>query len=203
MASGTQTADTEETSESFSVRTITLHMQSKLLDSLPQGILRFFLDDASVRLFDNICKVLQIYSGCHKTAVLYTKRVVKMNIRLTIYSSSDALTDEESSLVYDFHEQSHLTAELVLRLGRPKRCLLPGVKPSIEKLHQTVNTVSDLLTGIMKRHVKATTMEKFQESADYFGNVSFLVAIFREEKYRQTLDMICDDIEDLMDRGLL
>ncbi|KAF5402399.1 Tumor necrosis factor alpha-induced protein 8 protein 2 [Paragonimus heterotremus] len=206
MASENHTEQSESddsTLEDFNVRSITLQLQNQMVGTLPSCILRMFLDDASVRLFDNICGLFKLYSGSSRLATMYIKRIVKMNVRLTIYSSSDILNEEEVNLTYDFHDRCHLAAEIVLRLGRPTHRLMPGVTPTIEKLLQTVEESRDLALRIMERHLSEQTREKFREAVDRFTKMDFFNCIFGEEdSYKELMEKIYNDIEDLMDRGL-
>ncbi|GAA32761.1 Tumor necrosis factor alpha-induced protein 8-like protein 1 [Clonorchis sinensis] len=195
--------NSDDTVEHFNVRAIALRMQSQMVGNVPSGILRLFLDEASVRLFTNICKLLRLYTGSNKTAVAYTKRIVKMNIRLTAFSTADVLNDEEDDMACDFHDRCHLAAEILLRLGRPKRRLLPGVTPTIDKLVDAIQSAKSLALKITERHLKQTTRDKFREAVDFFLNPQFFTTVFSEQEcYKGLLEDIYDSIEDLIDRGL-
>ncbi|TPP61092.1 Tumor necrosis factor alpha-induced protein 8 protein 2 [Fasciola gigantica] len=193
----------EECAETFNVKSITLNLQRKFMNSIPNGLLRLFLDDSSVRLFDNICALLKLYTGCTKTASQTTKRLFKMNVRLAIYSTADILNNEEQNMIYDFHDRCHQAAEIVLRLGRPKRRLLPGVSPTINKLIQSVDEAKSLALSITERHMDENTREKFRTCVEELNNQEFFTTIFgKDERYRELMEKVYDDVEDLMDRGL-
>ncbi|VDP83857.1 unnamed protein product [Echinostoma caproni] len=195
--------EADDGAESFNVKSITLQLQSKLVNALPNRILRLFLDDASVRLFDNICALLKMYTGCVKTASMTTKRLFKMNVRLAIYSSTDVLNEHEQNMTFDFHDRCHQAAEIVLRLGRPKRRLLPGISPTIQKLIQSVDEAKCLALAITERHMSENAREKFRSCVDELNNQAFFITIFGKDlRYRELMEKVYDDVEDLMDRGL-
>ncbi|KAA0196946.1 Tumor necrosis factor alpha-induced protein 8 protein 2 [Fasciolopsis buskii] len=195
--------DEDECTEPFSVKSITFHLQRKLLNNLPNGLIRLFLDNSSVRLFDSICALLKLYTGCAKTASQTTKRLFKMNVRLAVYSTTDMLSEDEQNMIYDFHDRCHQAAEIVLRLGRPRRRLMPGVSPTLDKLIQTVDEAKSLALAITERHVGENTREKFRTCVEELNNMDFFSTIFgQDERYKELMEKVYDDVEDLMDRGL-
>ncbi|CAL8075972.1 unnamed protein product [Calicophoron daubneyi] len=200
---GNHATTAADSTELLSIRSLALQLQNKVVSTLPSGVLKFFMDDAAVRLFDNICRVLNIYAGSPVLANTHTKRMVKMNFQLALQSSSNGLSEEESNLSCDFHDRCHQAAEILLRLGRPKRCLLPGVRPSKEKLIEVINEAKDLVLRAMDAHLKEQTKAKFRESVEYFANRDFMYTVLgNDARYKVVLEQIYTDLEDLMDRGL-
>ncbi|CAH8870425.1 unnamed protein product [Trichobilharzia szidati] len=194
---------TDDTVERFDPQSISLRAQKKLVGSLPKGIIKLFLDESSARLFENIFSLIKQYTGSSKLAAYLTKQAIKLNVKALILISNNILSDEELNHAYEFHEKCHQVAEISLRLGRPKRRLLPGVEPSIDKLIQMMKEANQTLVDAVKQHISQASQDKFKEFSDFFCQREFVVEVFtNKNKYAAHMEKIYDDLEDMMDRGL-
>ncbi|KAK4467441.1 hypothetical protein MN116_009062 [Schistosoma mekongi] len=144
---------TEDLVEHFDPQSISLRAQKKLVGSLLKAIIKLFLDDSSARLFENIFNLIKQYTGNNKLPAYLTKQAIKLNVKALILISNDILSDEQLNHAHEFHEKCHQIAEIELRLGRPKRRLLPGVEPSIDKLIQTMKEANQTLIEAVKQHI--------------------------------------------------
>ncbi|CAH8638124.1 unnamed protein product [Schistosoma margrebowiei] len=193
----------EDSTERFDPQSISLRAQKKLVGNLPKGIIKLFLDDSSARLFENIFSLIKQYTGNNKLAAYLTKQAIKLNVKALILISNDILSDEQLNHAYEFHEKCHQIAEIALRLGRPKRRLMPGVEPSIDKLIQTMKEANQTLIEAVKHHISQQSQDKFKEFSEFFCRREFVVEVFTNKvKYSMHMEKIYDDLEDMMDRGL-
>lgn len=203
-ASSKRSDSKRDAAVSFNVHAISLNLQQKLMSVLPNQVVRLFLDEAAVRLFDNICRALAVYMGSTAIASKYTKRIVKMNMRIEIFAANEKLSKEEMELSYDFHEKCHYIAEIVVKLAAPHaRTLATSFKPTIDTLLEAIQQAETLALQIGKAHLDDATVKKFSEALQCFCDKGLFTALFGDDqKYTEYKERIYDDLQDLLDRGI-
>lgn len=190
--------------ESFNIQLISLKIQDKLIEHLPKNALKLMMDKTSARLFENIYKVIGLYTENLKYSADVTKQAVKCNVQLLLLVSNDLLNDDELNLVSEFHDMCYRIGDSVLRLGWPKRRALPGPKPSFEDLINLIKKIGNLLTQILGNHFCQNSKEKLSNFIDLFSQQKFIYEVFTNTtKYGLVMHEIYEDLEDMIDRGII
>ncbi|KAL3320964.1 Tumor necrosis factor alpha-induced protein 8-like 2 [Cichlidogyrus casuarinus] len=189
----------------FSANSISLRTQKKLAGQFPLHMTKFFIDETSSRLFENVNQLLVLQIGCAQKANKLMKQIVKMNVKLAILNYNAVFDNRESIIASELKDTFHNTAECFLRIRKSHRNRLGGVNGSIENMIAQVDQASRLIIDLTQRHLSKKTQTKIIESFAFFGNKDFLESVLdkSKEEYSKLIDAINEDLEELIDRGML
>ncbi|VEL34453.1 unnamed protein product [Protopolystoma xenopodis] len=187
----------------FSASVVGIRMQKKLAGHVPKNMFKFFLDDTSSRVLDNIYNLVKLYTVSKMSAKKLMKDILKIDVKISILHFNNVMTEEEKVLTADFRECFHNIAEVILRMRNPRRSRLSGPDASISKLIELLTDAERIALLIIEHHLSVKSQETLQTCAKFFKNSNFFEACFEREEFRPIMNEICVDIEELLDRGLL
>uniref|UniRef100_A0A1I8J535 Protein kinase domain-containing protein n=1 Tax=Macrostomum lignano TaxID=282301 RepID=A0A1I8J535_9PLAT len=181
----------------FSSQSFSLRAQKKIVSKLAtKKSVKIFIDAASARVFDKIYKLVKTHTGSRQAAQKLLKQIIKLNMKIGVLYLNDMFNDEERAMADDFRDKfNDLTTDLVRMQTR--RSTLDQAS-----LVRQFRDCEQLVLRLIRRHLSEKSQAGVRTCATFFTEPAFLSALFdRSSPLAAQMDSICDDIQDLLDRG--
>lgn len=187
--------------EHFNSQTISIKVQKKLASKLPtKKLVKFFIDETSARVFNNLNLLLRAYCGSKREANRLMKTVVKINAKLAILFINGVLSNSDIEILAKSRNAFAKVAQICLNVHKKKSHANLNLDPLIEQFNVCHNSIM----VIARNYLTEKSQNKISLCTNFFCNRQFLATVFSNEpRYYELMEKICEDIQELIDRGML
>ena len=188
-----------EPGSGFDSRGLGLRAQKKLLGKMSsKSLAKHFIDDTTGRVLDNTYKIVKEYLTSKKEAEKILKYMIKTVVKVGILYRNDQFNAAELQIVEDFKQKFHSLAMTVISFHE--------VDFTFDRtfLCKTVEECRAMLQRLIDRHLTDKSKSRVDIVFNFFANPHLLEAVFQSEgKYRNTFDLIVQDMHRMIDEGNL
>ena len=185
--------------DNFDAKSIGMRTQKKLLGKMAtKKIAKIFIDDTSSRLLDNLYKLVRDYSQNKKVAEKIIKDLIKTVIKIGILYRNEQFSREELGIADQFRKKFRMVGMTVISFYE--------VDFSFDKnfLSKGFAECGALLKQLVQRHLTEKSLNRIDNVFSFFGDPTFLEAIFRADSaYRDTLSRVIKDLHLMVENNQL
>ncbi|XP_041368649.1 tumor necrosis factor alpha-induced protein 8-like [Gigantopelta aegis] len=188
-----------EPGSGFDSRGLALRAQKKLLGKMSsKSMAKHFIDDTTGRVLDNTYRLLKEYLASKKEAEKIIKYMIKTVVKVGILYRNDQFNADELKIVDDFKQKFHSLAMTVISFHEVDFTF------DCTFLCKTLEECRAMLQTLIARHLTEKSKSRVDIVFNFFGNPDLLDTVFQTEgKYRNTFDLIVQDMHKMIDEGNL
>lgn len=164
-----------------------------------KSVAKVFIDDTSIRILDNLHKLIRNYSDSKKEADKLLKSIIKIIFKLGVLHKNDLFNEYELKLIDEFRNRFHSLAKSIVTFYE--------VDFTYDRvfLIRMCKECQDLTHRIISTHLTQKSHTRIDYVFNYLSNLQFIDYIFNTDSTnnRAIIKDIVTDMNSLMDAGLL